>query len=91
MQSVNISITPSSSSPLPFNITPGISDLSIYKRVEVLESEAVAVWSVSKMVIHMTRFTLCEISETEIILKSSPSRLHTLNMIAYIGVGRPLS
>ena len=44
-----------------------------------------AVWSVSKMVIHMTRFTLCEISETEIILKSSPSRLHTLNMIAYVG------
>ena len=52
-----------------------------------------AVWSVSKMVIHMTRFTLSVISETEIILKSSPSRLHTLNMIAYIGVGvgRPLS
>ena len=29
------------------------------------------------------------ISETEIILKSSPSRLHTLDLIAsYVGVGR---
>ena len=40
------------------------------------------------MVIHMTRFTLSVISETEIILKSSPSRLHTLDLIAYVGVGR---
>ena len=51
--------------------------------VEVLEQwEASAVWSVSKMVIHMTRFTLCVISEPEIILKHSPSRLHTLDLIA---------
>ena len=37
----------------------------------MLESEAVAVWSVSKMVIHMTRFTLSVISETEIAFKAA--------------------
>ena len=55
----------------------------------MLESEASAAWSLSKMLIHKTRFTLSVISETEIILKSSPSRLHTLDLIAsYVGVGR---
>ena len=50
--------------------------------VEVLEQQASAVWSASRMVIPMTVFTLSVISETQIILNISPSRLHTLSLLA---------
>ena len=88
MQSVNILSRPS---PLHLSISHPESRTDLYKAGEVLESKAGAVWSVRKMVIQMTRIILCVISETGIILKSSPSRLHALNMTAYVGVGRPLS